>query len=184
VNKVERDERLFPFTAFPMSILIVFLVACVGLVSDTNQAQIPTVAEAQAENDEAPPGFDDESPAPRKVSNLVWIYKSLGIRYSVLLGGSSLLTFVGAVMIVRAARQPAPLAAYMLIVAIPTIIGVVGGLDGMIITFSVLADPQPHHYWGGLAQAIVAPLVGILLTAPSYLLVSAALVLRTLRPAA
>jgi hypothetical protein len=140
-----------------------------------------SVVFAQIETDEQPAIPDDELPRPRRETLLAWVYKSLGIRYSVLLGGSSLLTLIGAVMIVRAARHPAPLAAYMFVVAIPMMIGFIGGLDGMIIAFSVLADPTPQQYWQGAAQAIVAPLVGMLLAAPSYLLIAGAVVVKCLR---
>jgi hypothetical protein len=124
---------------------------------------------------------DFEEPI-RRESYLVWFYKALGIRYTVLLPGSGLMVFLGALAVIGLARRPAPLAAYMLFVPLPFFIGVFAAVDGMIAAYSVIAYsstmPKPSEFAAGYSTALVAPLVGMLVTAPTYLIVSAALLFK------
>ncbi len=71
------------------------------------------------------------------------------------------------------------------IVAVPFLIGLFGMFDGIIASFLVMAtstgEPKLSQIAMGIGTSIVAPLVGMFLMIPSYLLATAGLTFRALK---
>ena len=63
-------------------------------------------------------------------------------------------------------------AALILIVHVPLFIGVFAAVQGAIASYTVIAmsgaSPKPSEVAAGISTALVAPLVGMLLTVPGY----------------
>jgi hypothetical protein len=110
---------------------------------------------------------------PRRMSFLVWVFHSLGPMYTLALPLAGLMVFFGAVLVViLAARRPGVIAAYLVFVPLPLLIGVFGTVDGLIRSHSVIAmavvTPKPSEVAEGYSTALVCLLVGMLATAPGY----------------
>ena len=120
---------------------------------------------------------------PRRVSYLTWMFQSLGFFYSVVLPLSALLVFVGAVIVVVASRRPSVIAAYLVFLPLPVLIGGLGTVQGMIASYSVIANssiaPRPDEAAIGYSTALFTLLVGLMLTFPSYFVLAIGLFART-----
>jgi hypothetical protein len=125
--------------------------------------------------------FDD---APMQRSKLRWLADALGIRYTMLFLLTGPLVFLGSLIVVALCRRPAPIAAFFPFVAIPFLIGIFGFFDGAISAFTVIASssvsPKPSEIASGISTALVTPMVGLLLSVPSYLILSTGLFIRAL----
>lgn len=114
----------------------------------------------------------DMVPAPQ--SKLKWLFNALGVEYSLLLPLAALLAFVLTLILVIRGRGPLATAALVFAVPLPFMVGVYGFFDGMVASFIVIAQstvsPKPSEYAAGISTALVTPLVGMFLMAPSYLL--------------
>ena len=127
--------------------------------------------------------------APQRQSYLMWMYQSLGLFYSFVLPMSALLVVVGAVIVVFSARRPSVIAAYLVFLPLPILIGAYATVEGMIASYSVIAStttaPQPADAGVGYSTALFSSLLGILLTFPSFFVLSIGLFIRTIlyRPA-
>ncbi len=120
----------------------------------------------------------------QRQSYLAWMFQSLGFFYSVVLPGSALLVFLGAVILVAACRRPGVIASYLVFLPLPIMIGALGTVQGMIASYSVIAHstmaPKPSEMAQGYSTALFTLLVGILLTFPSYFVLAVGLFARTL----
>jgi di/tricarboxylate transporter len=115
----------------------------------------------------------DAAHEPRQMSYLAWVYHSLGLMYSLALPLAGLMVFLGAVLVViLAIRRPGVIAAYLVFVPLPLLIGVFGTVDGLIRSHSVIAmadyAPKPSEVSQGYSMALLCLLVGMLATAPGY----------------
>jgi len=116
----------------------------------------------------------DAAPAEsvQQVSYLFWLFQSLGF-YSLLLLGSGFMMFVGAVLVAAMSRRPSVLAAYLALVPIPAILGVIGMFHGLITIFEVVATAEsavhPASLASGISSTLVCPLTGILCSLPAFL---------------
>ncbi|MBS0206471.1 MAG: hypothetical protein JSS49_26585 [Planctomycetes bacterium] len=100
---------------------------------------------------------------------------------------SAVLVFAGAVKLVRSQQRPAALAAYLVLLPLPTLIALVGVLQGMSDSFIVIASlseqtPSQQDYAGGFASALVMLVASLIATAPTYALLAFALISRTMNP--
>jgi hypothetical protein len=124
--------------------------------------------------------YDD---SPRRMSLLQWAFMSLGWFYTLVLLLAGLTIFVGAVIVVIAARRPGVIAAYLALVPLPLIIGVWATVEGMIQSWSVIAysttAPKPSEMAQGYSTALFAILAGLLMTMPGYLVTAVGLLVRT-----
>jgi hypothetical protein len=117
-------------------------------------------------------------------SFLSWIFTALGFKYAILLPVSALVVFVLTLIVVVRGKGPMAGVALMLIVPVPLLIGVLAAIEGGIRSYMVLAtvptDPTPGQSAAILSTLLVAPLVGMLLMAPSYVLATLGSFIRSL----
>jgi hypothetical protein len=117
---------------------------------------------------------------------IVWTIGALGWRYAILLPFSALASFVLTVVLVVAGKGKTMGAAMAFVVAIPFLIGLFGMFDGMLSSFMIIARttggfPKPSMMSEAMSMSLVTPLLGMFLMAPSYLLATGALVVKSLR---
>lgn len=159
------------------------LLLALGWAGDVPVMTTPVILAQQEDAFEFEP-IEDLEPPPRRQSYLTWIFQALGIRYTLLFLLTGPLVFLGSLLVVAMCKRPGPIAAFFPFVAIPLLIGLYGFFDGTIAAFSVIATsasaPKPSEIAVGVSTALVTPLVGLLLTAPSYLILSIGLFVRSL----
>lgn len=124
----------------------------------------------------------DMGPTPQ--SKLSWFFQSLGLFYSLSLPAVGLLAFVLTVIIVIRGKGPLAGAGLWFVVTMPLWLGVLGFFDGMIASMMVIsmstAAPKPSELAQGVSAALVTPLVGLWLMAPSFLVATLGSLLRSL----
>ena len=124
----------------------------------------------------------DEMAMPVQQSYLMFVYESLGLRYALLLPLTALISFNLTLLVVLRGRGAAAGFALLFIVPMPLMVGVHGFLDGWIASGQVMAaGGVPNNLGLGMAMSLVAPMVGMWLTIPSYLLAMIALLMRSWR---
>lgn len=115
-------------------------------------------------------------------SSLQWSFHALGLFYAAVLPLTGLLVFVGACLVVALARRPAVVAAYLVLVPLPLLIGIYGSVQGMIASTMVIADSLAEVRLSDLAEGISTALfttqVGFWATFPAYLVTSIGLLVR------
>lgn len=123
-----------------------------------------------------------QEPLPKQ-SALSWFVDALGPFYLVVLPLLGLLLLFGGLMVVIASRRPAVIAACLAFVALPLLLGLLGMLQGMVESFTVisttLTQPRPGDIAAGFSSAMVVPLVSLIVTLPGYLILATGLVFRT-----
>ncbi|MEQ8785716.1 MAG: MotA/TolQ/ExbB proton channel family protein [Pirellulaceae bacterium] len=116
-------------------------------------------------------------------SLLTWMLEALGLFYGVLLPLAGLAVFVGACLVVAMNRRPSVIAAYLVFVPLPFLIGIFGTFDGFIRSFSVIAQangtPGIVPISQGISTGLFTSLIGMLVMFPSYFVVAIGLFLRT-----
>jgi len=121
---------------------------------------------------------------PARQSILSWMFQSLGIMYGTAIPLSGLVVFLGACLVVALSRRPAVIAAYLVFLPLPLLIGVLGSVHGLIASHSVIAmsdvAPEPAAVAAGISTALFSTLAGMIVSFPSYFVLSIGLFLRTL----
>ena len=111
-------------------------------------------------------------PETKRVSYLTWMFHALGFEYAILLTLAGLICFVLALIVVIRGRGPMAVAALILIVHVPLLIGAFAAIQGAIASYSVVAmsttAPNPSEVAAGTSTALFASMVGMLLTIPGY----------------
>lgn len=111
-------------------------------------------------------------PAPE--SFLTWVFRALGLKYSVLLPLAAIVAFVLTLVVLLRGKGPMAAAALVFIVPMPFFVGLYGGIDGLIAIYTIIAasaaQPKPSELAEGTSMALAAPMIGMLLMAPAYLL--------------
>ena len=132
-------------------------------------------------------GFEDVAVEAEMPSEnfVTWLIGSLGWRYTFLLPFAALASFVLTAVLVIAGKGKTTGSAMAFIVAVPFLIGLFGMFDGLMASFMVMSTstgvPKPSQVAMGISTSIVAPIVGMLLMVPSYLLATAGLTVRALK---
>jgi hypothetical protein len=115
---------------------------------------------------------------------LQWMYYSLGPFYLLLLCGSGFLVFAGALAVVALSKRPAVIAAYLVFVPLPLLIGVFATFDGFISAFAVVAtasaQPKPSEVAEGISTGLFSMWFGLGAMFPGYFVTSVGLFVRTL----
>jgi len=110
--------------------------------------------------------------APVQRSLLSWVLNSLGIPCLILLLLTGLVCFVLALIIVVRGRGPMAVAALVLTVHAPILIGLAVSLQSAITSYTLIATsgtaPKPSDVAVGISSALVAPLLGIGMAIPAY----------------
>jgi hypothetical protein len=105
---------------------------------------------------------------------LSWILTALGFKYALLLPVSALVGFVPTLIVVVSGKGPMAGVALVFIIPVPWLIGVFATMEGGVNSFKVIAtlarDPAPGQVAEIISTLLVAPTVGMVLMAPSYIL--------------
>ena len=120
---------------------------------------------------------------PGQTTELGWILNSVG-NVSTFAAGVGL--FAGACVLVNRRKAPAVLASYLTLLPLPALISLCGTMKGMIASFTVIAasetvQPTMADFAGGLAASLLSLLLAILISFPTYLLLTINLLVRTAR---
>src|SRR5262245_43055132 len=127
----------------------------------------------------------DESVAiAAQQSYLSWFIGSLGWFYTLALPATGFLAFVVALLLVLRGRGAMTGAALWFVVLFPVGLGIYGALEGAVQAFSVISmsevTPKPSEIASGVAMSLVAPMVGMLVSLPAYLVAGLGSVIRSL----
>jgi MotA/TolQ/ExbB proton channel family protein len=129
--------------------------------------------------------MESEMAEPARQSFLLWFFSALGVRYTFLLPLAALLAFVLILVLVIRGRGWAAGAAVVLLVPLPFVVGILGTIDGIMMSYMVIAAsdvrPKPAAVAEGVSTALVTALVGLLLMVPGYVLAVGGLLLRSFR---
>lgn len=111
---------------------------------------------------------------PPRPSYLSWILTALGYKYSILLPLSALVGFVFTLIIVLRGKGSMAGVALLLIIPVPFLMGVFAAVEGGISAYRIIATlentPSPGHFAAVISTLLVAPMVGMLLMVPGYVL--------------
>lgn len=117
--------------------------------------------------------------------DLHWMYESLGSVYCALILSTGLVVFLGACFLVLRRRRPAIVAAYLVFIPIPLLIGIFSAVHRFIIMHAVIAnynwEPTSQEVARGISVYLFPILAGFVVVAPSYLVVAVGLLVSLLR---
>lgn len=116
-------------------------------------------------------------------SYLMFLFRAMGIRYTVLLPAAAMLTFVLVLVLVLRGKGSTLPGALFFIVPLPLLIGCIGVVEGLLSSFQVIAasssSPKPSEWAQGFSMMLVTGWIGALLTIPSYLVATIGLIARS-----
>lgn len=126
---------------------------------------------------------EDDHSAPHRQSMLMWYLNALGWRYGLGLPLLGLIAFVlSLLLVIRGGQYAGP--ALIFVVSMPFLFGVLGVVDGMIMTLTTLSHtetaPRPSEVAEGISLSLVAANFGLFMMAPSFLVATAGLFIRTM----
>lgn len=117
---------------------------------------------------------------PRE-SYLGWMIRCMGI-VGLLIPVAGLFCFALTLIVVIRGQGPFAFAALALLVPIPFLLGLLGTLQGMILSLQVIAvssiAPKPSEVSDGITTALFNPLLGLIFMTPSYLVATVGSVVR------
>jgi hypothetical protein len=123
------------------------------------------------------------SEEPVQQSLLSWMFNALGPFYGLVLPLSGLAVFIGACLVVALSRRPAVIAAYLVLVPTPFLIGIFGTFHGFIASYSIIATsgstPKASEVGMGISTGLFTSLLGLAVTFPAYFVVALGLFVRT-----
>jgi hypothetical protein len=124
---------------------------------------------------------------PTEQSFALWLFRAMGIRYTIWLPFFTVLAFVLALLAVMKFKPPYLTATLLAVVPLPIYIGAVGVIDGLVASFQVIAlsgaTPRSSDVADGAAMSLVTLQVGLILALPLYLMGTFALCYRAFRHA-
>lgn len=126
---------------------------------------------------------------PPNTTMLEFLMGSLGSMWSLAMLLSAGLIFAGAWRLVAGERPASALAAYLVLLPLPSLISLCGWMKGSIASLTAIAatpgaDLSQSALAGGLASSLTSLLVAFVVTAPSYFVLVYGLLSRTLKPPA
>ncbi len=120
---------------------------------------------------------------PRMEPYFVWMIRCLGL-YGLLTLLSGVALFIGACVLVCVTRRPAVLAAYLVFLPLPFLIGLAGALKGCVASFEVFArsgvEPKSSEILMGVTESLLTPMMALTVTFPSYLVIAFGLFIQVL----
>lgn len=122
------------------------------------------------------------NPAPVPKSNLMLMIETMSLSgLFVLLFGLAI--FIGVCLAVAKSWRTSTIAAYLVLLPLPTFIGILGQLKGIYGSLSVIAlsgvQPSGQEWAGGFAESALSLFVCLLVTLPSYLVLAYGLLAST-----
>lgn len=122
--------------------------------------------------------------APAKKSYLMWAFESMGIFYSLVLPAAGLAVFLGAILVVALNRRPGVIAAYLVFLPLPLLIGVFGSVHGLIFSLSAISssgsDLPARVLVAAWPSALFTTYFALLVSFPSYFIVAIGLFVRAI----
>jgi hypothetical protein len=122
---------------------------------------------------------------PQKGSFLGWFFEALGPFCALVLPLVGLTLFFGVCFAVARSRRPSMIAAWLVLVPVPLMIGLQITLQRFVVTLATVslspAQPTFAESAGFVANSLVPLLVGMLETWPSFLVVAGGLLVRTIQ---
>lgn len=124
-------------------------------------------------------------PALAPKSALWWFIETMSLTglVVIVLGVAN---FIAACRAVAKSRRTSTLAAYLVLLPLPTFIAVLGQLKGIVAALSVLSQSETHltnqEWAGGFAESAVSIFLALLVTLPSYLVLAYGLLASTREP--
>lgn len=126
--------------------------------------------------------MDEHVDMPPEQSMFLWLFRALGIRYTIWLPVVTVLALVLAVLAIWKFKTPALTAALLAVVPLPLLLGAIGSIDGLVACFQIImissATPRASEFADGGAMSLVSMQVGLILSVPLYLLALVALCYR------
>jgi MotA/TolQ/ExbB proton channel family len=117
-------------------------------------------------------------------SYALWLLNSLGL-VGLLATAVGLLNFIGACLVVCLARRPSVVAAFMVFLVLPLLLAALGAVKGTVNAFSAIemtgVEVKLSQIVGVVSEAMVNPLVALILAIPSFLILSIGLFIKTLK---
>ena len=121
--------------------------------------------------------------APAAQSRAEWMAASLGWFYGLAIPLTGLLVFIGACFVVKMSKRPAVIASYLLFLPAPMLIGIIASIHGMINSMEVIVfaggTPEASAIGMRISMALFSSFFGMFVSAPSYLVLSFGLFIRT-----
>jgi hypothetical protein len=121
---------------------------------------------------------------PVRRSYLMFFFHALGIKYSLLLPLAGLIVFIVVLVLVIKGKGTALPAALLLLVPLPLLIGIAGVVEGLMASLMVISSsdtvPKASAVAEGLSMSLVTAWVGLWMMAPSYLLATIGMCVRSL----
>lgn len=120
---------------------------------------------------------------PASQSLLTWTVMALGA-YGFLLVAAGLVSFLVSLLIVIRGRGPMAVAALVLIVPLPLLIGVLGAWHGAVASFGTIAmsgaEVKTSEFAGAVIAMLARPIVGMLFMAPGYVVAAGGSFIRSM----
>jgi hypothetical protein len=126
----------------------------------------------------------DGMPQGPQLSFLAWLFRSLGLRYRLLLPFLAVVALVLAALAIWKFKTPALTAVLLVVVPLPLFYGAISFFDGLISAYQIImlssVTPKPSEFADATAASIVGVQVGAILSLPVYFLATFALCYRAL----
>jgi hypothetical protein len=118
-------------------------------------------------------------------SYFAWMLRMLGPSKGASIWITGLAVFVGACLVVARSRRPSVIAAYLVFLPLPLLVGLCRVLGGNLASLAVLSSASvklsDQQIASGIAGSLAPLYVGLLVIWPSYLVLSVGLMMRTVR---
>ena len=110
------------------------------------------------------------------MSRLEWMYHMLGAFYAVVIPAVGLLLFIGACIVVAKSKRPSSIAAYLVFLPLPLMIGFYGTIEGFIHIGQVISlsgsTPKHTELWSGFLTSWFTSMAGLGVMFPSFLVLA------------
>lgn len=117
-------------------------------------------------------------------SVLEFMFESLGLFYGTVIPLAGFVVFVGAVLVVCISKRPSVVAAYLVFLPLPFLIGVFGSIHGLITSFVVISQydsaPRANDITIAVSTSLFSSLAGLAVTFPSLFILAFGLFIRTI----
>lgn len=116
------------------------------------------------------------NPAPVPKSTLMWMIEATNSMTGLFALVSGVAIFIGACRVVTKGRRTSTIAAYLVLLPLPTFIGMLGFLKGISASLMVIAEsgmqPSAAEWIAGFGESAFLMFVCLLVTLPSYLVLA------------
>ena len=122
-------------------------------------------------------------PAPVPKSILMWMIEATSSVTGLFALVFGLMMFIGVCRVVTKSRRTSTIASYLVLLPLPTFIGILGFLKGCAASLMVISEsdvqPTASEWAGGFAESAFLMFVCLFVTLPSYLVLAYGLLAST-----